>query len=130
MQDSDNKTKNRHIGKQFEDYAVEYLKGKGYHIVERNYRFRRYGEVDVIARVGDIICFVEVKSRRNDFFGTPAEAVTYYKKNKITFLAEHYLAQNNLSDMAVRFDVIEIYFSRYNDEEYSVESINHIEDAF
>jgi len=121
---------NRGVGKLFEEFAVRYLSDKGYKVIEQNYRFRRFGEVDIIAKIDNLTCFIEVKSRQNNYFGTPAEAVTYKKKNKITFLANHYLAQNNLSNKAVRFDVIEIYFTRNPDATYTVKVVNHIENAF
>ena len=130
MEDIKGKTGNKRIGKQFEEYASSYLKNNGYQILERNYRFRRFGEVDIIAIKNGVLCFVEVKSRQNDSFGTPAESVTYKKKKKIAFLADQYIALNKLSNKAVRFDVVEIYFSRGNNDTYTVKSINHIENAF
>ena len=129
--ESDGKKDNlRRIGKQFEDAAAEYLVEKGYKIVDRNYHFRRFAEVDIIAQKDDTVVFVEVKSRKSNYFGTPAEAVTFNKKRKILFLADHYLAQNNLTDKAVRFDVIEIYFNHVDGEACRIISINHIENAF
>ena len=130
MEDIKSKAGNKRVGKQFEEYASSYLENNGYQILERNYRFRRFGEMDIIAIKNGVLCFVEVKSRQNDSFGTPAESVTYKKKKKIAFLADQYIALNKHSNKAVRFDVVEIYFSCGNNDTYTVKSINHIENAF
>jgi putative endonuclease len=125
------KQSNRRIGSFSEDVAVKYLIESEYEILERNYRFSRLGEVDIIAKKGEYYCFVEVKSRRDDAFGTPAEAVTKQKKRKITLIAGHYYTTHKYSKMNIRFDVIEIYFSGGDATgQYSVKSINHIENAF
>ena len=125
-----NKRDNRRIGSFTEAAAVSYLSKNGYTILKKNYRFSRYGEVDIIAEKDDYVCFIEVKSRKNDAFGTPAEAVTQYKKNKIAFIAGQYLAVNKIPEKTARFDVIEIYLTHSEDGIYNIKSINHIENAF
>ncbi|CAG0930904.1 partial hypothetical protein, partial [Planctomycetaceae bacterium] len=62
------------IGKQGEDEAAAFLEGKGYAVLERNYRCR-YGEIDIVARDGRTVVFVEVKTRGSDRFGTPTASV-------------------------------------------------------
>lgn len=85
---------NRKIGQQGEDIAVEYLIKNGYKILERNKHFSRACEIDIIALDKKTLVFVEVKTRRTDFCGTPFEAITKTKYNNIrtglyTYLSEH-----------------------------------------
>lgn len=98
----------RTIGSEYEDKAVEYMKNSGYVIVERNF-YCRQGEVDIIARDGKYLVFVEVKYRRDTKKGYPAEAVTYYKRNRIIKASKYYMYKNRISEgQAVRFDVVSI----------------------
>ena len=106
-----------------EEMALRYLLGRGYELVERNYR-TRYGELDVILRDGDTLVFVEVKLRRGTGFGGPLEAVTPRKQAKIRSLAEQYLLDRDPSFDAVRFDVVGILVAR--DEP----RLQHVKDAF
>ncbi len=69
------------IGNLGEDRAVEYLENLGYEIFERNFR-TRFGEIDIIARDGETLCFVEVKKKTSDRFGSPAEMITPKKLDK------------------------------------------------
>jgi len=129
MSDKENITENkRKTGSIFEQAAADYLVRHGYRILERNYRFRRFGEVDIIAGTDGFICFVEVKSRKNTVFGTPAEGVTPKKKKRIIFVASQYISNNaNLfKDKSARFDVIEVYVDNHR----NIKSMNHIENAF
>lgn len=88
-----------------EDIATNYLKKKGYKIIERNFR-KGYGEIDIIAVKDKILVFVEVKTRTSDKFGTPAEAITYGKLKSIIKTAEFYkLSNQNLPDQ-MRIDAI------------------------
>ena len=93
-----------------EEFAVQYLKDKGYQILERNYRLRS-GEIDVIAKEGRQIVFVEVKTRRTLKFGVPQAAVTLAKQKQISKIALSYLQANNLLDTPCRFDVVAIFLS-------------------
>lgn len=95
------------LGRLGEDLAVEYLKKQGLRIVERNYR-RRLGEVDIIAREGDTVVFVEVKTRRKASHGAPEEAVTLAKMRQLSRVAVEYLARHNLHDQPARFDVVAV----------------------
>ena len=73
---------------------------------------RRYGEIDIIARDGPTIVFVEVKARTDDRYGGGAAAVTLHKQAKMTAVAEDYLARRRLRDVPCRFDVVAIGFDR------------------
>lgn len=91
-----------------EDLAVFYLKTHFYRILERNFRCRM-GEIDIIAEKNGYIIFVEVKYRKTDSSGSPAEAVNYYKQRHIRNSALYYLqAHNKTENTACRFDVIDI----------------------
>ncbi len=95
-------------GRDHEQQAAAWLKSRGYVILEQNYRTPR-GEIDIIARDGDTICFVEVKGRTQFAFGAPAEAVTRRKQAKIIRTAGHYLARNfSGPEPACRFDVVSL----------------------
>lgn len=80
----------RKIGDYYEELAVKYLVKAGYEILEKNYR-NRYGEIDIIAREKEYICFCEVKFRTDVSYGAAAEAVDYYKQRKIVNVAKYYM---------------------------------------
>ena len=107
------------LGRVGEDKAVSYLKKQGFKIAERNYK-NAFGEIDIIANDGEYTVFIEVKTRTNDDFGYPSEAVNFRKRQKYARIAKAYLVSKGLTDSACRFDVVEIE----NGE------INHIKDAF
>ena len=90
-----------------EDRAARYLRLHGYRIVERNFRCRQ-GEIDIIARKGEIVAFVEVKQRKNADFGEAREFVTYAKQRRIIAAAELWLLKTRCG-LQPRFDVIEVY---------------------
>lgn len=90
-----------------ENLAVAYLQKMGYQIIAKNYRCL-YGEVDVVARDGDTLVFVEVKSRKSGTFGEPQEAVGLEKQKKLSRVSLHYLQQKRLETCNVRFDVIAV----------------------
>ncbi|MBQ9737185.1 MAG: YraN family protein [Clostridia bacterium] len=118
---------NKITGQCGEDRAVSFLKKKNYKVLERNYK-NKIGEIDIIARDKENLIFVEVKTRRSDKFGTPAEAVTYYKKQKIVNTAKVYLAQNP-TDLNIRFDIVEVY-GGFDGTQFNLEQINHFEHVF
>jgi len=105
-----------------ETAARGYLAAKGYEILAERYKVGG-GEIDLIARDGGYLVFVEVKYRRQANFGSPAAGVTKAKRRAIAAAARRYLADRGLVDVDCRFDVIEV-FGR---EELTV---NHIENAF
>lgn len=112
---------NTHLaGRKGEDIAVEYLKQNGYNILKRNYRAAG-GEIDIVAKKGTHLAFVEVKSRRNSAFGLPSDAVDFHKKRKIIQCARAFIMlYNEYEDIS--FDVCEIYTED--------RTINYIECAF
>ena len=110
------------LGKKGEDIAARFLAGKGYNIVERNWRTGR-DEIDIIAYDRDTLVIVEVKTRSTDFFGEPEEAVTEKKQKFLVRAAEEYVNQKEI-DSEIRFDIISIIIER------GKETVKHIEDAF
>ena len=95
------------LGEGGESLAVKLLKKDGYKIIEQNYRCK-LGEIDIIAKDGDVLTFVEVKARRADEFEGPKSAVTPQKKRKISMVALHYLKETEQMDKKARFDVVAI----------------------
>ncbi len=109
-------------GKRSEIIASDYLKKKGYKILETNYK-NKVGEIDVIALDKDYIVFVEVKSRTSGAFGHPFEAIDTRKQQKIHAVASLYMVKNKKHGSLCRFDAISI-LGLENPE------ITHIVDAF
>ncbi len=98
----------RTIGSAYEQVAAAFLESRGYRILELNYR-NRYGEIDIIARDGQYLVFVEVKYRKDLSEGLPAQAVNYNKQRKITKVAMYYCSGHNISEYEpMRFDVVGI----------------------
>ena len=104
--------------------AARYLRKKGYRILEMNFRSSR-GEIDIIARLGKILVFTEVKTRKTEFLESPLAAVTMKKQRQISMVAQEYLNSNDLFDNEARFDVIAIDL-----KDASQPHIQHIENAF
>jgi len=113
------------VGKLGETKAGEYLVRNGYQIIEKNFR-TRYGEIDIIAKDGNDLVFVEVRSRSTKSFGAPEESITAKKQLKIKNLAQYYLQVHNLNRVNCRFDVVVINFNRNG----KLERLNHIRSAF
>ncbi|WP_339136850.1 MAG: YraN family protein [Candidatus Electrothrix sp. GW3-4] len=95
-------------GRSGEDLAAQYLEQQGYTILERNYRLR-IGEVDIIARDGEDLVFIEVKTRRTKRFGSPFEAVDIRKQQQIVKIASAYVHGR---EIPVRFDVVAVHLSK------------------
>ena len=114
------------LGNWGEDKAALYLRLHGYRIVERNYRCRQ-GEIDVIARKGGVIAFVEVKLRKNAEHGEAREFVTLAKQRRVISSAEYWLAKTGC-ELQPRFDVIEVYAPEGMDTRRP--AIRHLENAF
>ena len=110
------------FGKLGEELAVDYLTGKGYEILERNWR-NVHKEIDIIAKEGKFLVIVEVKTRQTDEYGEPDIAVTRKKQRMLIAAANAYITRKGL-DIETRFDIISIIF---RDGEPVIE---HIEDAF
>ncbi len=98
------------IGEIGEKKAQNYLKCRGYEILECNFRTKS-GELDIIAKEKECIVFVEVKTRTNQEYGAPSEAVSYYKRKHMYQSARHYLKRFSI-EVECRFDVMEVTMKR------------------
>lgn len=114
---------NKQVGSKGEEIAADYLTGKGYEIIERNYRYG-HGEIDIIAKDKCFLVFVEVKTRNNKNFGAPELSVSKSKQKQIRRIAEAYLYEKDITDTDCRLDVIGITY------EDNSPVVNHIENAF
>lgn len=112
------------IGKEGEEIAVNFLKLKGFEILERNYHFG-HGEIDIVAKDKNDLVFVEVKTRINLELGEPEYAVNQKKINQIKKMAELYLFDKEIEEVSCRFDVIAVLL---NDKKNP--KITHYENAF
>lgn len=110
------------LGREGEILAVAHLRENGYEIVERNWRFGKL-EIDIIARKGNVLSIVEVKTRSGDYFGEPEDGVTKAKERFLATAADHYIISRNL-DVEVRYDIISIVIHNGRHE------LKMIEDAF
>ncbi len=106
-------------GKAAEDKAASFLKSLGYEVLERNFR-TKFGEIDIIAKDGNTLIFVEVRSKSYSSFGTPEETISKSKAKKIIRTAQFYIQIKNPSFEDVRFDIISILHN----------NISHIKNAF
>jgi len=108
-----------------EDAACSYLEQQGYQILARNFRCKM-GEIDIVAAKGEIIAFVEVKTRQSLLYGAPCEAVTWKKQRHIIKTASYYIHGNHRLDsrFSYRFDVIEVIVAG------DITEFLHIEGAF
>lgn len=113
------------LGERGERAAARYLRWCGYKVLLTRYR-QPYGEIDILAVDGQTIVFVEVKTRRSEEEGRPAEAVTPERQARITRAALAFLKSRRLLEYASRFDVIEVAWP----ENQKRPTINHIRDAF
>jgi putative endonuclease len=95
------------LGRTGEDLAARLYVGDGYRVVARNFRSRQ-GEIDLIAARDRTLVFCEVKTRRTDYFGTPAEAVTFAKRARLKRLAAEWLSRNPAPGMSMRFDIVSV----------------------
>ena len=105
------------LGKRGEDLAVKYIKKCGYKTVKRNFT-TPFGEADIVAEKGGETVFIEVKTRSNDVYGEPKDAVDFKKREKYRKIAEYYISVNG--ETAVSFAVVEV----------TPDGVNLIERAF
>jgi putative endonuclease len=116
---------NRKItGETGEKKAHDFLKKKGYHILERNYRCRE-GEIDIVAERKKCLVFVEVRTRTNTNFMMPVESVSPAKEHRVVAAVYHYLNEHSLDEKEWRIDFIGIEMT----PEGKVKNIEHIEGA-
>lgn len=113
--------KNNELGQEGEQLAANYLKNKGWDILEMNYRYSR-SEIDLIASKNSLLIFVEVKARTNTNYGLPEDFVEEKKDENIMKAADHYINEINWKEN-IRFDIISIIKKKTME-------IEHIEDAF
>jgi len=97
----------KRFGRLGEDAAAKLLRKNGHKILRRNFTCRR-GEIDIIALDGDVICFVEVKTRRPDALFAPNRTVTSAKRRQVRRVAQYYLRTNHLLDRTCRFDIVSV----------------------
>lgn len=107
------------MGRKGERRAERHLKRQGYKLLERNY-IATVGEADIIMKDGEIIVFVEVKTRTSTDFGQPSQAVNGKKQHKYHLIASEYALKNGAFDCEMRFDVVEVVKKQ----------VNHIKNAF
>jgi len=115
---------NSSLGNVGESIAATFLKGVGFSIVERNFRCV-CGELDIVARDGRTIVFIEVKCRNNQIYGPPQLAVTPFKQRQISKAALVWLSKRRLYDAEARFDVVAIVL-----HDGELPEIEHIRNAF
>lgn len=106
--------------------VANYLRRRGYTLLAHSFRCR-FGEIDLIARKGGVLCFVEVKTRSNLTCGLPREYVTAAKQERLRKTAAYYLMVKEL-DCPARFDVAEVYTGDAHDPKAT--HIEYIENAF
>ncbi|MBC7363446.1 MAG: YraN family protein [Candidatus Aminicenantes bacterium] len=112
------------FGRWGEEIAAEFLEKKGYFILDRHFIFR-HAEIDLVARDGSYLVFVEVKTRSSAEYGLPEEALSERKKRLLRRAAEGYLYLNQLTGVDCRFDVVTVNFLPDG-----TTSLNHYINAF
>ena len=111
-------------GRRGEEMAARFLERRGYRILRRNCR-NKYGEVDLVARDGDEVVFVEVKTRVSSDWGDPAQAVNRPKQRRLRLAAERFATRAKIRDFPLRFDVIAIILPDEGESD-----IKHYKNAF
>lgn len=116
---------NRESGKRGEEIATEFLTGKGFTVIERNY-FTRFGEIDLIAVKDNILRFIEVKLKQGDDFGTPEEMIGADKLGRVQRMAEYYLLDR--PEMVKKYESYSIdAVCIVSDEENKIKRISYYE---
>ncbi len=105
-----------------EDLACEFLKKKGYKIIERNFR-KGYGEIDIVCLKNNTLIFVEVKTRTSTSYGTPIEAISYYKLKSLIKTAEFYAHLHPELPSTLRVDAVAVMLDNMGE----IDSIEHME---
>lgn len=118
----------KEIGRIGEELVAEWLKAKGYIIARQNFR-SDYGEIDIVAENPKTVVFVEVKTRKEDSFTAPKDAVDKSKQRRLAITAKSFLKKAFLTDMNYRFDIAEVTYSRGQDGAIKY-SLNYIKNAF
>ena len=120
------KQNNWKTGQTGEEIATNHLVDKGYNIIEKNYRFSNFGEIDIICDTadGNLLVFVEVKTDKTGNFGNPALWVTKKKQRQLYKMAQIYLNSKRITDRDCRFDIIGVTIRGSNTQ------VEHYENAF
>ncbi len=113
----------REKGNAGEDLGADFLKGRGFRIVARNYR-TRFGEIDIVAEHRGELVFVEVRSLSSSSRHLPEETISFEKQKRLSLTAQAYLQKNRLEDRVARFDILAIEIDG------STPTVRHLPDAF
>lgn len=116
--------KHLEIGRMGEQEAAKYLSKHKYKIIQLNFR-SKFGEIDIIAKHQGTLVFIEVKTRKNNLYGTPGQAVNKSKQRKIIKTALFYLKMKNIHNENIRFDIVEVW-----QENNKIKDIHIIPNAF
>lgn len=113
------------VGQMGEEAASKYLKEQGYNIVETNYRCK-LGEIDIIARDGDMVVIVEVRTKTGLAFGRPEESINQEKARKLYRLALQYIQSNYHRDIPSRIDLVAVMLEKSSGQVKEVKHIKNI----
>ena len=116
--------KKYNVGRKGEKIATEYLRKQGYDILENNFRGVK-GEIDIIAKEDDELVFIEVKTRSNNMYGLPREAIDKAKLMRIYQTSLSYIYSKHIENYSIRYDAIEIYLDK-NQECRKIEHLKEI----
>lgn len=111
------------IGKIGEEMALKFLKSLGYEVLELNWRYKKL-EIDIIAKDGDVLVAVEVKTRKSDVFGAPDVFVDKKKQRFLIKAINEYVNQRQLEN-EIRFDIVSVLYNNNNQEK-----VEHSKEAF
>jgi putative endonuclease len=120
---------NLSLGKIGEEEAVSFLRKNGYQLIKRNYK-NKLGEIDIIAKDRDVLCFVEVKTRIAERFGLPQEAVCRQKQRRVSCAALCYLKENKLLGRKARFDVVAVKYQKAQPKLELIKNAFELEGSF
>ncbi len=109
------------IGQKGENIAAKYLERHGYKIIDRNFRSRRWGEIDIVATKDDTLVFVEVKARVGTKYGQPVEAVTPFKLRALKRAGQYYKLENPEAPEALRIDIVSIVLDKATHDPVKIE---------
>lgn len=110
------------LAKKGEDFACEFLRKKGYKILERNFR-RSYAEIDIIGIKENTLVFIEVKTRISSQFGVPLDAITYWKLKPLIKAVQFYAVSHPNLPQSLRIDAVAVYVNHNG----SVTKVEHVE---
>lgn len=111
-------------GRSAEQHAADFLTEQGYEIMDRNFTYKKVGEIDIVARYDGVLVFVEVRSRYSHLYGSPEASLTPSKLRGVRRTAEAWMVQRHCYGAPCRFDVIAVDHSTVS------RAIRHIENAF